>query len=37
LAKGKSLEECGEYGSTASSEIISHYGARPEVKLSTLI
>ena len=37
LAKGKSLEECGQYGSIASAEIISHFGARPEVKLSTLI
>ena len=37
LAKGKSLEECGQYGSIASAEIISHFGARPEGKLSTLI
>ena len=37
LAKGKSLKECGQYGSIASAEIISHFGARPGVKLSTLI
>tara|TARA_Y100000590_G_scaffold118709_1_gene135863 strand:- start:1785 stop:2762 length:978 start_codon:yes stop_codon:yes gene_type:complete len=37
LAQGKSLKECGQYGTTASTEVISHYGARPKVKLSTLI
>ena len=37
LTQGKSLKECGQYGATASAEIISHYGARPDVKLSTLI
>ena len=37
LGKGKSLKECGQYGSIASAEIISHFGARPKVKLSTLI
>ena len=37
LTKGKSMRECGQYGSIASAEIISHYGARPDVNLSTLI
>ena len=36
-AKNKSLEECGRYASIAASEIISHYGARPLVKLKDLI
>ena len=36
-AKNKSLEECGRYASIAASEIVSHYGARPLVKLKDLI
>ena len=36
-AKNKSFEECGRYASIAASEIISHYGARPLVKLKDLI
>jgi sugar/nucleoside kinase (ribokinase family) len=36
-AKNKSLEECGRYASIAASEIISHYGARPLIKLKDLI
>ena len=36
-AKNKSFEECGLYASIAASEIISHYGARPLVKLKDLI
>ena len=36
-AKNKSFEECGHYASIAASEIISHYGARPLVKLKDLI
>ena len=36
-AKNKSFEECGRYASTAAAEIISHYGARPLVKLKDLI
>ena len=36
-AKNKSFEECGRYASIAASEIISHYGARPLVKLINLI
>ena len=37
LAKEKSLAECGRLGSIAAAEVISHYGARPLVKLSGLI
>ena len=36
-AKNKSFEECGRYASIAAAEIISHYGARPLVKLKDLI
>ena len=36
-SKGKAMDECGNYASIASAEIISHYGARPLVKLSSLI
>ncbi len=35
-ATGKDLETCGKLGSMAAAEIISHIGARPEVKLSEL-
>ncbi len=34
--KSKPLEECGRLGSRAASEVISHYGARPERDLSFL-
>lgn len=37
MAKGKDLAACGNYASIAAAEIISHYGARPLVKLSNLI
>jgi len=37
LANGESLKKCGIYGSISSAEIISHFGARPDTKLSTLI
>ena len=37
LAKGKDLTTCGNYASIAAAEIISHYGARPLLKLSNLI
>ena len=37
MAKGKDLSTCGNYASIAAAEIISHYGARPLVKLSNLI
>ena len=36
-SKNKSMEECGNYASVAAAEIISHYGGRPLVKLSSLI
>ena len=36
-AKNKPLEDCGRYASIAAAEIISHYGARPLVKLKDLI
>ncbi|MDA0967754.1 MAG: adenosine kinase [Proteobacteria bacterium] len=37
MAKEKDLTTCGNYASVAAAEIISHYGARPLVKLSNLI
>ena len=37
LTHGKNLGECGRIGAIAASEIISHYGPRPLVKLSGLI
>lgn len=36
LTQGKPLAECGRLGSIAAAEVISHYGARPEVALSSL-
>ena len=37
MAKEKSLAECGGLGSIAAAEVVSHYGGRPLVKLSSLI
>ena len=37
IANKKKLQECGRIASIAASEIISHYGARPLVKLCSLI
>ena len=37
LSRGLSLAECGRIGGIAAGEIISHVGARPEVKLASLI
>jgi len=37
IANKKKLQECGRIASIAAAEIISHYGARPLVKLSSLI
>ena len=37
IAKNKDLTTCGQYASIAAAEVISHYGARPLVKLSNLI
>ena len=36
-SKNKNIKECGDYASIAAAEVISHYGARPLVKLSSLI
>ena len=36
-SRNKSMAECGNYASIAAAEIISHYGGRPLVKLSSLI
>ena len=33
LTHGKGLADCGRLGSLAAAEVISHYGARPEVSL----
>jgi len=37
ITRNKDLTTCGQYASIAAAEIISHYGARPLVKLSNLI
>ena len=37
LTRGFPLPTCGEVGSLCAAEIISHFGARPEVKLSQLL
>jgi sugar/nucleoside kinase (ribokinase family) len=37
LARGKPLAECARIGHVAAAEIISHMGARPVARLSTLI
>ena len=37
ISHQKSLAECGRLASIAASEIISHFGARPQEKLSSLI
>jgi fructokinase len=36
-AKGKALAECGRWGSVAAAEAISHFGARPQADLKTLV
>jgi len=36
LSRGKSLTECGKLGALAAAEVISHFGARPEVLLKNL-
>jgi sugar/nucleoside kinase (ribokinase family) len=36
LTRGKGLADCGRLGSLAAAEVISHYGARPEVSLEEL-
>ncbi len=37
ITQGYELAVCGKFGSIASAEIISHYGARPETPLAPLI
>ena len=37
LTRGQPLAECGRLGSIAAAEVISHYGARPEVLLAGLV
>lgn len=37
VTHGKDLAEAGRIGVIAASEVISHYGPRPQVKLSTLL
>src|SRR6266853_5810664 len=37
LTRGLPLPACGEIGGLCAAEIISHFGARPEVKLSDLV
>jgi sugar/nucleoside kinase (ribokinase family) len=36
LTHGKGLKDCGRLGAIAAAEVISHYGARPEVSLKEL-
>ncbi len=36
LTHDKSLPDCGKLGGLAAAEVISHYGARPEVSLQEL-
>jgi sugar/nucleoside kinase (ribokinase family) len=36
LTRGKGLADCGRLGAMAAAEVISHYGARPEVSLKEL-
>lgn len=36
LVRGKGLGDCGRLGALAAGEIISHYGARPEISLELL-
>ncbi|WP_419731185.1 adenosine kinase [Lichenicola sp.] len=37
LAQGRSIPECGHIASIAASEVISHFGARPEADLLALV
>jgi sugar/nucleoside kinase (ribokinase family) len=36
LSTGRSLADCGRLGALAAAEVISHFGARPDVKLADL-
>ncbi len=35
--RGKNLHDCGRIGAIAAAEVISHFGARPEVALAALV
>ncbi len=37
FVRGKELPECGRLGALAASEVISHYGPRPQVDLKSLL
>ncbi|HEV2309311.1 MAG TPA: PfkB family carbohydrate kinase, partial [Acidimicrobiia bacterium] len=37
LTRGDGLARCGELGSRAAAEVISHFGARPERRLADLV
>ncbi|MGK7869222.1 adenosine kinase [Falsiroseomonas sp. E2-1-a20] len=37
LARGKPMAECGRWGSVAAAEAISHFGARPQADLKSLV
>jgi sugar/nucleoside kinase (ribokinase family) len=37
LARGASPDVCGKIGSVAAAEVISHFGARPQVELKSLL
>jgi sugar/nucleoside kinase (ribokinase family) len=36
VTHGKGVDDCGRLGALAAAEVISHYGARPEIPLKTL-
>jgi len=36
LTQGRGLKDCGRLGALAAAEVISHYGARPEIPLQVL-
>jgi sugar/nucleoside kinase (ribokinase family) len=36
LSRGRPLQQCGQLGSLAAAEVISHYGPRPRVPLKDL-
>jgi sugar/nucleoside kinase (ribokinase family) len=36
LSRGRPLQQCGQLGSLAAAEVISHYGPRPQVSLKDL-
>jgi sugar/nucleoside kinase (ribokinase family) len=37
LAEGRSLTDCLTMGAICAAEVISHYGARPEADLKSLV